>query len=165
MDVCRDYEDLFKIFNSHGVKYLLVGGQAVIYYTEPRYTKDIDVWVIPEMNDPKSVFAALHEFGAPLQDISAEDFKNKKLILQIGVAPVRIDILLNVEGVSFAKAWKNRKKTRYACVSWLKSRFNRAPAPNPPANLRCLRCPHSHGSNCRESQALYEFLPECSRAS
>ena len=62
-DVCPDYEDLFKIFNSHGIKFLLVGGQAVIYYTEPRYTKDIDLWVIKEKNKAGSVYEALREFG------------------------------------------------------------------------------------------------------
>ncbi len=113
MDVCPDYEDLFKIFNSHGIKFLLVGGQAVIYYTEPRYTKDIDLWVIQEKNKASSVYKALREFGAPLKGISKEDFENKNLIIQLGVAPVRIDILLNMDGIHYRKAWKNRKQVLY----------------------------------------------------
>lgn len=113
MEVCPDYEDLFKIFNSHKIKFLVVGGQAVIFYTEPRYTKDVDVWVIPEMNKAEAVYTALKEFGAPLQNISVADFNNKNLIIQIGVAPVRIDIMLNIEGVNFDKAWKNRKRVLY----------------------------------------------------
>jgi len=117
VEVCPDYEDLFKIFNSHGIKYLLAGGQAVIYYTEPRYTKDIDVWVIPEINDSDAIFKALKEFGAPLTDVSREDFSNKELIIQIGLAPVRIDILFDIEGVTFGHAWKNRKRVRYGKTS------------------------------------------------
>lgn len=113
MDICPDYEDLFKTLNTHGIKYLVVGAHAVIHYTEPRYTKDVDVWVIPEMNHSHKVFSALKDFGAPLKDITLEDFQNKSMILQIGVAPVRIDILLDVPGVSFQKAWENRKKTKY----------------------------------------------------
>lgn len=113
MEVCPDYEDLFKIFNSHKIKFLVVGGQAVIFYTEPRYTKDVDVWVIPEINKAEVVYAALKEFGAPLKDISVEDFNNKNLIIQIGVAPVRIDIMLGMKGVNFDKAWKNRKRVLY----------------------------------------------------
>ncbi|MBF0104490.1 MAG: hypothetical protein HQM16_04085 [Deltaproteobacteria bacterium] len=113
MDVCPDYEDLFKIFNAHKIKYLIVGGQAAIYYTEPRYTKDMDVWVIQELNDPKKILGSLKNFGAPLKGVTIEDFKNKNIIIQIGVAPVRIDILLNVEGVSFSVAWKNRKRAKY----------------------------------------------------
>lgn len=113
MEVCPDYEDLFKTLNSHKIKFLVVGGQAVIFYTEPRYTKDVDVWVIPEMNKAEVVYAALKEFGVPLKGISVEDFNNKNLIIQVGVAPVRIDIMLNVEGVNFDKAWKNRKRVLY----------------------------------------------------
>lgn len=113
MEVCPDYEDLFKTFNSHKIKFLVVGGQAVIFYTEPRYTKDVDVWVIPELNKAEVVYAALKEFGAPLKDISVEDFNNKNLIIQIGVAPVRINIMLGIEGVDFDKAWKNRKRVLY----------------------------------------------------
>lgn len=117
MDLCPDYEDLFRIFNDSGVKYLVAGGQAVIYYTEPRYTKDLDLWIIPEMNDPQMVFDALKKFGAPLKGVSADDFKNKKLIVQIGVAPVRIDLLMNIEGVNFKTAWKSRKRAKYGDVT------------------------------------------------
>ena len=113
MEICPDYEDLFKTFNSHGVKFLLVGGQAVIYYTEPRYTKDIDVWVIPELNKSEIVYAALKDFGAPLRGITTQDFENKNLVFQMGMPPVRIDILLDVNGIDFEKAWKNRKAALY----------------------------------------------------
>ena len=59
MELCKDYEELFKIFNSYKIKYLVVGAYAVVYYTEPRYTKDIDVWVISELNDSTKVYDAL----------------------------------------------------------------------------------------------------------
>lgn len=113
MEICPDYEDLFKTFNSHGIKFLLVGGQAVIYYTEPRYTKDIDVWVIPEMNKSELVYAALKDFGAHLKGVTPKDFENKNMIFQMGVPPVRIDIMLDVNGINFEKAWKNRKSALY----------------------------------------------------
>src|SRR3990167_4611618 len=108
-----DYEDLFKTLNKHQIKYLIVGAYAVIYYTEPRYTKDIDVWIFADLNDSQKVYDALKEFGAPLIDIHPEDFKNKKLIYQIGTAPVRIDILTDLSGVHFETAWKNRKEILY----------------------------------------------------
>lgn len=113
MDVCPDYEDLFKVLNAHGIKYLVAGAQAVIYYTEPRYTKDLDVWVIPELNNSHHILKALGDFGAPLKGLSADEFKNRQLIIQIGVAPVRIDILLDIDGVDFKRAWKNRKRAHY----------------------------------------------------
>jgi Nucleotidyl transferase of unknown function (DUF2204) len=113
MQVSRDYEDLFKILNASKIRYLVVGAYAVMAYAEPRFTKDIDVWVIPEMNDPGKVFEALRAFGAPLVGVSCEDFRDKKLIVQIGVAPVRIDIMMDIPGVSFRTAWRNRKRMRF----------------------------------------------------
>lgn len=117
MDISSDYEDLFKILNEFKIRYLLVGGYAVMYYTEPRYTKDIDIWIMPELNDVDKVFSALAKFGAPLTSLTPEDFRDKKMILQIGVAPVRIDIMMDVGGVSFKQAWKNRKRTKYGKTS------------------------------------------------
>lgn len=111
--VSPDYEDLFRVLNAYRVKYLVVGAHAVIYYTKPRFTKDIDVWISPELNDPKNVYAALKKYGAPLKDISSRNFSDKGLIYQIGVAPVRIDIMMSVGGISAEKAWKRRQKSKY----------------------------------------------------
>lgn len=117
MQVSLDYEDLFRTLNGYNIRYLVVGGYAVMFHSEPRYTKDIDVWVIPEMNVAEKVYDALKKFGAPLVGMSPEDFNDKKMIFQIGVAPVRIDIMVDVPGVSFESAWKNRKKVKYGNTS------------------------------------------------
>ncbi|MCM8775246.1 MAG: nucleotidyltransferase [Candidatus Omnitrophica bacterium] len=111
--VSRDYEELFNILNGHKVKYLVIGAHAVIFYTEPRFTKDIDIWIPPELNQPERVYQALKTFGAPLIDVAVEDFDNKRMILQIGIAPVRVDILMHVKGVSAWTAWKNRVRSQY----------------------------------------------------
>lgn len=116
MQVNSDYRDLFKILNRYKVKYLVVGAYAVVYYTEPRFTKDLDIWVSPDMNNAQRVYKALREFGAPLRDISAKDFTNKKLIYQIGVVPIRVDIMMSLPGVRFKHAWENRKKSKYAGI-------------------------------------------------
>ena len=70
MDVPSDYEDLFKTLNACRIKYLVVGAYAVMYYAEPRFTKDIDIWVIPQMNDAGKIYEALKKFGAPLRGSS-----------------------------------------------------------------------------------------------
>jgi hypothetical protein len=113
MNVCSDYEDLFKILNAKKIKYLVVGAYAVIYYTQPRYTKDIDVWIIPDLNDTERIYEALKAFGTPLKDLDSQSFKDKDMIFQIGVAPVRIDIMLDISGVSFHRAWRNKKRVYY----------------------------------------------------
>ena len=115
--VSQDYEDLFKILNAYRIKYLVVGAHAVIFYTKPRFTKDLDVWIPPELNDQKKVYAALKKYGAPLKGISPKDFADKQMFYQIGVAPVRIDILMSVPGVSAKSAWKNRQKSSYGKAS------------------------------------------------
>lgn len=116
MDISSDYKDLFKTLNRHKVKYLVIGAYAVAFYAEPRYTKDIDIWASNAAANAKSIYNALVEFGAPLKSMSVKDFTNKKTIYQIGVAPVRIDILMGASGIKFENAWKNRKRTRYGGV-------------------------------------------------
>jgi len=93
-----------------------VGAYAVVYYTEPRFTKDIDIWVNQDIKNAHKLCKALKEFGAPLKDISVTDFTNKKMIYQIGVAPIRIDIILGLYNLKFNSAWKNRTRTKYGGV-------------------------------------------------
>ncbi len=84
-----------------------------MYYTEPRFTKGLDIWINPVRENAEKVFRALERFGAPLEGILVDDFCNKELIYQIGVAPNRIDILRDVAGVSFSSAWQNRITVYY----------------------------------------------------
>jgi len=108
-----DYEDLFSTLNAYKIKYLVVGAHAVMFYSVPRFTKDLDVWIPAALNDPRRVFEALKAYGAPLKGIRPSDFLDTKLFLQIGVAPVRVDILVEVPGASAEEAWKHRKRSRY----------------------------------------------------
>lgn len=116
MPVNPDYKDLLKEFNARGVKYLVIGAHALVYYTEPRFTKDLDVWIEPSPENARRIFEALKAFGAPLQDIRVEDFANPQNIYQIGVPPNRIDIIMGVSGVTFPTAWRNKKRVRYGDV-------------------------------------------------
>jgi hypothetical protein len=111
-----DFRDLFSIFNEENVEYLVAGAHAVIYFSEPRYTKDLDIWVNPTPGNAARVWRALSRFGAPLQDISEGDFQDVQLIYQIGVEPNRIDIIMGVLGVEFEDAWINRETSTYAGV-------------------------------------------------
>jgi hypothetical protein len=85
-------------------------------YTEPRFTKDLDLWVeASEQNAPR-VFRALAEFGAPLAGVRADDFARIDLIYQLGVAPTRIDVLTSITGVDFADAWQRRSEGDFGGV-------------------------------------------------
>jgi len=111
-----DFKDLLKILNDYSVRYLIVGGYAVMYYAEPRFTKDIDIWVEPTRANAKKIWKTLAEFGAPLEQVTEDDFWNKDLVYQIGVAPNRIDIMMDIPAVQFNDAWKNRIKSHYGDI-------------------------------------------------
>jgi hypothetical protein len=84
------YKELLQVLNEFEVEYLIVGGFAVMNYGEPRYTKDLDVWVYNSPQNSHRVVAALRKFGAPLDNdgITEETFTGKQMVYQIGVAPV-----------------------------------------------------------------------------
>jgi predicted nucleotidyltransferase len=104
------YRELLQLLNALEVEYLIVGGFAVMKYGEPRYTKDLDVWISNSPQNAHRVVEALKKFGAPLEhdQISPDTFANKQVVYQIGVAPVRIDLLTEITAVTFVNAWKNR---------------------------------------------------------
>src|SRR5258708_2875036 len=104
------YRELLQLLNEFDVEYLIVGGYAVMKYGEPRYTKDLDVWVYNSPQNSLRVVGALKKFGAPLDfdGITAETFSQKQVVYQIGIAPVRVDILTEITGVEFPDAWEKR---------------------------------------------------------
>lgn len=103
-----DFEELLRIFSDKAVNYLVVGGHAVMLYTEPRYTKDLDIWIEATPDNADRVFRALAEFGAPLSGLSPADFARQGFVYQIGLPPARVDILMSLDGLTFAEAWPNR---------------------------------------------------------
>ena len=107
------FEELLKLFNASGVKYLVVGGHAMMLYTEPRYTKDLDVWIEASEENASKVFRALAEFGAPLSGLSVNDFAREGFFYQIGLPPARVDILMSIDGLRFEEAWPNRNEAGF----------------------------------------------------
>ena len=108
MKVNSDYRDLLQSLNTAGVRYLIVGAYAVMIHTEPRYTKDLDVWIEPETANAQAVIHALTKFGAPVGDLAASDLTQPDTCYQLGVEPVRIDLLTSIAGIEFASAWERR---------------------------------------------------------
>ena len=104
-----DFKELLNIFENHKIRYLVVGAYAVMKYSEPRFTKDLDVWIATDPENAKAVYLALKEFGAPLADLSADDFTQKDYFYQMGIAPLRVDIMMSIPGVEFEDAWGNRE--------------------------------------------------------
>jgi hypothetical protein len=117
MDTVQDFEDILELLSGHRVRYLIVGGLAFIYHAKPRYTKDIDLWIDSDNENVQRANRALQEFGSPeLMTIDAPEE-----VLQLGVAPNRIDLLREVVALSFAEAWPRRIVSHYgrAPANWI----------------------------------------------
>ncbi len=118
-----DFKELLCIFNEAGVRYLVVGGQATILYTEPRFTKDYDVWVQPSEDNAGRVYRALARFGAPLAETAPQEFAKPDVIFMMGVPPMRIDIITSIDGVEFEDAWQRRNEVKFDdFCTWFLSR-------------------------------------------
>jgi len=103
-----DYKELLSILNAHRVKYLVIGAYAVAIHAQPRATKDLDILVKADPENAKAVFAALAEFGAPLEGLTAADFEQPGPFFRMGREPVAVDILTAIPGVEFDAAWPRR---------------------------------------------------------
>ena len=112
----RDFSELLLAFNAHHVEYLLVGAHALAVYGHVRATKDVDVWVRPNSENAQRVLQALSKFGAPLGDLNQDDLSKAGTIFQIGVPPIRIDVITAIDGVEFANAWPDRLETSFGGV-------------------------------------------------
>jgi hypothetical protein len=113
MAVNRDFSDLFAALNALGAKYLVVGAYAVAWHGEPRFTKDLDVWIGADAGNAERVYRALLDFGAPVDDLSAGDLATPGIVFQMGLPPNRIDLLTSIDGVEFDNAWERRVATQY----------------------------------------------------
>jgi len=108
MFVNSDFSDLLRIFNDHNVRYLVIGGYAVVQYAEPRFTKDLDILIGTDLRNAQAVYNALREFGAPLAGLTPKDFSEQGVFFQMGMPPVRVDILMGIPGIGFDKCWERR---------------------------------------------------------
>jgi hypothetical protein len=103
-----DFVAILSELTSAGAEFIVVGAFAVAAHGNPRSTGDIDIWVRPTRGNAALVLRALRAFGAPLFGLTEHDLVDEQTVFQIGVAPVRVDILCGIDGVEFAGAWSRR---------------------------------------------------------
>ena len=113
----QDYLELLQCLNDNKVKYLIIGGYAVIHYAEPRYTKDLDIWIEASVINAKRTLKALSAFGAPISNLTVDELSIPGLIYVFGVPPLRIDIMNRAKGCKFESAWKARNKVKINAVN------------------------------------------------
>ncbi len=104
-----DFRDLLQCFAEADVRYLVVGGYAVIFHAEPRFTADLDLWVEPTEENAGAVMRSFRRFGLPLMGgIEPGDFAKPGTQYMIGAAPCAIDFLTTVPGLEFGPCWSRR---------------------------------------------------------
>jgi hypothetical protein len=116
MEVQPDFRDLLELFNKHEVEYVIVGGYALAFHGAPRFTGDIDLHVRPTTANATRILAALADFGFGSLDLSAEDFETPGRVVQLGVPPIRVDIMSRISGVSWQEADDGKVAGRYGAV-------------------------------------------------
>ena len=108
MEVQKDFRDLLELFNKHKVDYIIVGAYALGFHGAPRYTGDLDIFVKPDPVNAKRIIQALNEFGFGTLGLTMEDFVEEGKVVQLGVPPVRIDIITSITGVQWEQAQSGR---------------------------------------------------------
>lgn len=104
MEVQQDFRDLLALFNKHKVDYIIIGAYALGYHGAPRYTGDLDILVKSDAANAESIMRALLEFGFGSLELKSSDFEQEGQVIQLGLPPVRIDILTSITGISWEQA-------------------------------------------------------------
>ncbi len=116
MEIQSDFKELLELFNAHNVDYIIVGGYALAFHGAPRFTGDIDIFVAPVENNAEKIILALRDFGFESIELDKEDFISPEKVIQLGVPPVRIDIMTSLTGVSWAQAQSGKVPGNYSGV-------------------------------------------------
>ncbi len=116
MNTQPDFEDFLKLLETHQVDYMIVGGYAVAYHGFPRFTKDIDIFFDDSSVNVDRLMQALVDFGFNQRSIPRDTLQTAGKVLAIGVAPVRIDLINQISGLSFIDARPNTIRGQYGEV-------------------------------------------------
>jgi len=108
-ELTKGFERVCRIIERLDVRFLIIGAFAVAYHGYPRYTSDIDIFVDKSAENAELLLKAIREFGFGDIGLSKEDFIHKDQVIQLGVAPNRIDMMTSISGVNFEEAWSSRE--------------------------------------------------------
>ena len=109
----RDFKEFVELLQKHKAEYLVVGGYAVGYWGHVRFTGDLDIWLKPSADNANKILNAVNEFGFESLKLKIADFTKVGNIIQLGYPPLRIDLLNDIDGVTFDESYKNRAVDTY----------------------------------------------------
>ena len=116
METQPDFRELLALFSAHRVEYLIVGGYALAFHGAPRFTGDLDILVKPDAANAQRILTALEVFGFASVCLTRSGFECLDQVVQLGVLPVRIDLLTSITGVSWDEAWVGRTAGSYGDI-------------------------------------------------
>jgi len=108
MNLAKDLRELLELFESNGVEYVIVGAFALAYHAKPRYTGDLDLWIRPTPANAANIIGSLKAFGFGSLALDESDLLDPDQVVQLGHAPVRVDLLTGLTGISNEEIWAGR---------------------------------------------------------
>ena len=117
MEVQKDFKEFIELLNVHDVKFMIVGGYALAFHGAPRFTGDIDVFVKPDQENARRIMKVLADFGFSSLELKMDDFLDQDKVIQLGLPPVRIDIITSISGVTWEEADASKEPGLFDNVS------------------------------------------------
>lgn len=116
MNIQPDFEDFLRLLEAHRVEYMIVGGYAVAYHGFPRFTKDLDISFNAATENVQRLRQTLIDFGFREDSVQSEALATLGNEIVIGAAPVRIDLVNRIDGVTFDEAKLNVERGKYSDI-------------------------------------------------
>ena len=105
----KDFREFIELLNKNNVRYIIIGGYAVVYHGYVRSTNDIDIWIDIREDNIKNVLNALDDFGFSSLNLKEEDFSPNQII-QLGYPPNRINLITTPAGIDFDTCYQSREQ-------------------------------------------------------
>ncbi len=110
--LAADFKDFLSLCLSHEVRFLVIGGYAVVHYSRPRYTGDLDLWIDASPDNAARIVAVLRDFGFSGDEVSEEMITAQREIIRMGFEPMRLELFTRIPGVVFAECYPRRTTVR-----------------------------------------------------
>jgi len=117
MKIHPDFRELLSLFNEREIEYIIVGAYALAYHGAPRFTGDIDIYIRPTPDNATRIIEALESLGFGSLGLKADDFQKPEQVVQLGVPPVRIDLIASITGVSWEQAAAGKIAGKYGDIN------------------------------------------------
>lgn len=108
MQLAPDFKEFLRLLNENEVRYLLIGGYAVGFHGYPRATADIDIWISVDPDTAKKMVDVMKGFGFAEGTITRDAFLDEKGLIRMGIPPLRLEVLMQIEGVEFQDCYERR---------------------------------------------------------